>query len=282
MSVGDGTTTPLILCNVSMMTVPFREFVGAAASAGFDGISLLGRNHRRARTKEGLTDGDMRAMVQDHGLVLTELEAVGDWLSEPPPDMPAWMSAVYTEGEYLEVAEALGASNLVAVHFGAPVGMDQAATAFAGLCDRAAERGLTVSLEFPAWATIADVATAWEVARIADQPNGGILFDVWHHYRGPGSHDAALDTVPGERIYSVQLSDATVVPVGPPVEDVRYRMLPGEGSFDLPNVVRTLDRMGVRAPVGVEVFSASLLEKDPAEAARILGDRLRAVLDASS
>ena len=51
-AVGPSTLGPwvpkLVLCNVCLATVPFKKFVGAAAAAGFDAISVLARAHRRA------------------------------------------------------------------------------------------------------------------------------------------------------------------------------------------------------------------------------------------
>ena len=145
------------------------------------------------------------------------------------------------------------------------------------LCDAAADRGLQVALEFPAFATIADVATAWDVARLADRPNAGVLVDLWHHRRG-GNDDEALRAVDGSRVYSVQLSDAAGDPVGPPLEDVMHRCLPGDGDFGVVEHLRTLDALGVRAPIGIEVFDEALLATGARHAAQRLAESLRAVV----
>ena len=270
----------LVLCNVSMATVPFADFVDAASAAGFDAVSLLGRTHRRATQRDGLSNEDMRRIVEDHGLVVTDVEAAGDWLGPPPDGQPAFLSAVYPVETYLEVAAALGARTLVAVHFGAPAPIDLAAERFAALCDAAADRGLQVALEFPAFATIADVATAWDVARVADRQNAGMLVDLWHHRRG-GNDDDALKAVDGSRIFSVQLSDAAGPPVGPPLEDVTHRCLPGEGDFGVVEHLRALDGLGVRAPIGIEVFDEALLATGPRSAAQLLAESLRRAVAAA-
>ena len=38
-----------------------------------------------------------------------------------------------------------------------------------------------------------------------------------------------------------------------------HRRLPGEGALGVVDHVRTLDELGVRAPIGIEVFDAALL-----------------------
>jgi sugar phosphate isomerase/epimerase len=267
----------LVLCNVAVAGVPFREHVAAASAAGFDAITLLGRAHRRATQKDGLAEAEMRLILDDHGVALTDVEAAGDWLGPPPDDQPSFLHHIYRTETYLDVAAALGARNVVAVHFGAPAPVERAAERFSALCDAAAERGLTVALEFPAFATVSDVATAWDIVRLADRANGGILVDTWHHRRG-GNDDDALRAVDGAKVLSVQLSDAIGEPVGPPLEDVMHRCLPGEGDFGIVELVRLLDGIGVRAPVGIEVYDEALLAQGTVVAAKRLGESLRAVI----
>jgi sugar phosphate isomerase/epimerase len=267
-----------VLCHISMAPVPARELIPAAAAAGFDGVSIVARAHRRFLSSEGITDADLRTLFADHGLVVTDFEAVGDWLAPPPADRPPHLRSVYTGTQCLDAAEAVGARTLVATHFGEPIAAPQAAHAFARLCDRAAERGLQVALEFPAMATIADVTTAWDVVRLADRPNGGILLDTWHHRRSPAT-DTDLAAVPAERIMSIQLRDGAAEPVGPPVEDVLIGVLPGDGDFGLADLVGSLLRRGVTCPVGVEVLSGEILTDGPPNAAEILYRSLARVLD---
>src|SRR5262249_55827502 len=151
----------------------------------------------------------------DHGLVITEVEAVGDWLAPEADDVDARVrSVVYPAEELLDITAELGAATVTAVHPGPPRPLDESAAAFARLCDAAAERGLRVALEFVAWMGIDSAATAWDVVRTADRGNGGVLVDVWHHRRS-SDRDDALRGIPPDRIFSVQLCDATAHPSGP-------------------------------------------------------------------
>jgi sugar phosphate isomerase/epimerase len=157
-----------------------------------------------------------------------------------------------------------------------------AAAAFAALCDRAAEHGLLVHVEF--WPGSAlDLATAAAVVEAAGRPNGGLLVDTWHLARTPDGDDL-LGSVPGERLLAVQLSDSPRV-AGPEPEYLRAamhdRLLPGEGALDLVGVIRRLDALGCGAPLGIEVWSDGLASLPPAVAARRAGDALRAVVHAA-
>lgn len=267
--------TRLVLSNVSMATVPLEEMIDVAAAAGFDAISVLGRNLRSAR-RRGFSDADIAKRAADHGIAVECVEAAGDWLSEPP-DGPRWMSPVYTSDEYIDIAAALGSDTVVAVHFGERRPLEATAEAFAGLCDRAAERGLRVALEFPAWATIGDVASAWCVVRTADRDNGGLLVDLWHHRRG-GNDDEALGKVDPAKVFCLQVCDATAEPVGPLIEDVTRRQLPGDGDLGVPGFLEMMREMGVSASVGVEVFDDELLATGAQPAASRLMCSLKGVL----
>jgi sugar phosphate isomerase/epimerase len=61
-------------------------------------------------------------------------------------------------------------------------------------------------------------------------------------------------------------------------EDTQNRLLPGDGSFDLPRVVAALDRIGALRWVGPEVISPVTEAMGPVEAARIAGDRVRELI----
>jgi sugar phosphate isomerase/epimerase len=117
---------------------------------------------------------------------------------------------------------------------------------------------------------IDSAGSGWDVVRAADRPNGGLLVDLWHHRRSSDDDDL-LRSIPPDRIFSVQVSDATARASGPLVEDVQHRMLPGRGELDVVGFLRALTEMGVDAPVGVEVFDPVLVaEAGPAGAARTL------------
>ncbi len=113
-----------------------------------------------------------------------------------------------------------------------------------------------------------------EIRRRADRPNGGILFDTWHFFRGSADFDA-LESVPGELVLAVQVDDAHEVVTGSLWDDTQRRLLPGDGSFDLPRVLRTLARIGGLRLVGPEVISPETAAMPAADAAQLTGQRKR-------
>ena len=143
----------------------------------------------------------------------------------------------------------VGARSLNAVDvFGGTWSLNEAAAAFAGLCDRAAEHGLLVHLEFLPWSRIPDLATAWQVVREAGRPNGGLMIDAWHYFRS-GPDGALLRSIPGGSILGIQLCDAPAVAEANPLHATLHeRLLPGEGELELPALLADLRATGTTAP----------------------------------
>ncbi len=274
----------LVLCSGTLRRdVPFAERVKAAAGAGFAGISIWGRDYAAARA-EGLTDKDPSVMLADHGLFVAELDPAWWWLPGAaqvsiPPSLDTEDVFGFGESDLFTLADTLGARSLNAVDvFGGEWSIEEAAEAFAGLCDRAADHGLLVHLEWLPWSRIPDLATATEVVRLADRRNGGLNVDSWHLVRA-GDTPEELAKVPGELVLGVQLDD------GPRAAEANLlhatlheRQLPGEGEFDLAGIVGALRATGTTAPIGVEVFSDGLHALPSDEAARRAAQATRRVL----
>jgi sugar phosphate isomerase/epimerase len=280
----------LVLCSGTLPpATPWSDRLAAANAAGFCGISVWGRDHAAAR-RDGLSDTDLRVQVDDHGLAVAEIDPAWWWL---PGAAEIGKSLVevdnldvfrFGEPELFAVADALGARSLNAVDvFGGDWTLDDAAAALAGLCDRAAEHGLLVHVEFLPWSRIPDLATAWEIVQRADRPNAGVAVDAWHWARtAPACDLETLRTIPGPKLLAVQLDDAPAA-VEPDLmhATLHDRLLPGDGAIDLEALVATLHQIGAVAPFGVEVFSDALQALAPTEAAQRAADATRRVVAAS-
>jgi sugar phosphate isomerase/epimerase len=280
-TLGVGDT---VLCSGTLRAgISFRERVAATQAGDFTGLSLWGRDYQMARD-EGLSDTDIRLVLADHGLAVAELDPAWWWLPGAagiriPPEHDGERIFAFGERELFAVAESVGARSLNAVDvFGGTWSPDEAAWAFAGLCDRAAEHGLLVHLEFLPWSRIPDLAAAWQVVHEADRPNGGLMLDAWHYFRSDPD-GALLRSIPGASILGVQLCDAPAVAEANPLHATLHeRLLPGDGELALGTLLADLRATGTTAPVGVEVFSDALHADAPEEVGRLAGQSLRAVL----
>ncbi len=275
----------LVLCSGTLpFDTPLVERLESAAAGGFDGLSLWVRDIDRARA-DGLSDADIRVMFADHGIEVAELDPVWSWLPgadrDVAPSQDPFGVLQPKVDDFLRLADAIGGRSLNACDiFGGDWSLDDAAESFAELCDRAAEHGLGVHLEFLPWSRIGDITSAHEVARLAGRPNGGVMLDSWHFFRGNPDFEA-LGGVSGSLITGIQLNDAPLAPEADLMDaSMTARQLPGEGECPLTALLATLDRIGAVAPRGVEVFSDDLRRLDPIEIGRRAGDAVRQALSA--
>lgn len=261
-----------VLCCTVMGATSLRAFCEAAGAAGFSAISLAAHQYKDAR-KSGLSDADIRSLLADNGLKLAELEAIFDWLNPLPSGQDAGFSLDlpifgHAEREFYAIAEAIGAPSVTAVDpFETTAPLDRLVEAFGGLCDRAAEHGLRVNLEFQSWGPVPSLMSGWEIVRTAGRPNGGLTLDTTHLTRS-GSREF-LRSVPADRIFTTQFSDGPATRIGDAYFDASNREMLCEGDFGLPAILRDLEEMGCSAPVGFEAISSELSAMPPKDAARL-------------
>ncbi len=176
-----------VICGYgSLPATSFAERARAAAAAGFTeiGYSVLEYQHLKA---SGVTAAELATTAREHGVTVTELEVLLGFDGEYDPiDLetrrPDWsprptlagIGAVdgRTERDMFDLAEAFGSRHVVACSaWGSSI--EEATTErFARLCDRAAEVGQLVALEFLPCSTVPDAAVALRIVTEADRPNG--------------------------------------------------------------------------------------------------------------
>lgn len=240
---------------------PGDDVVGrieAAAAAGYAGIGLyIGAWAKLRHDRAAVAAID--AALERTGLVIANIEVVRGW-AEPDGPSPACSEQ---EALVYEMADRFGCRYLQAIgdHTGT---VGQAAVGFGSLCDRMAEHNLAVGIEWvPLMTNIETAARAAEIVAAADRENGGLCVDSWHLTRS--TNDVAdIAALPGDKVFAVQLNDGPIaapdVTTGQEYRDdcLANRVPPGEGEFDLVDMVQTLDRIGSAAPIGLEVCSTEL------------------------
>jgi sugar phosphate isomerase/epimerase len=276
----NAATSRQILWSATLGQTPLPERIEAAAVNGYGGITVR-TNDLDHLTAEGSDVRDLCANARDRGVEPVMLEALSSWYDQEPP--PKWYPpTIQTFDDHLKAAEVFGSTELTV---NAPFRTttettDSLTERFAAVCDRCADAGIAVHLEFVPFPPIGSLAVAWDIVRGADRANGGILFDTWHFFRGEPDLDL-LATIPGDRIFSVQVSDGAAELQESLVKDTfRHRRLPGDGVFDLLGALRTLRKTGGLKMVGPEVLSIELDALPPVEAARLTGEAMDRVVAA--
>ena len=218
--------------------------------------------------EHGITAADLGARIRDAGYDIVIDPIVGWYGGTPHPNS---RFGRFSSDDTLRMSAELGVVSMNLI--GQPThdaSRDQLASSFAAVCDRAADFGAQAHLEFTPITAIADLAAGWDIVRAADRPNGGLLFDTWHFCKGTPDLEL-LERIPGDRIFSVQISDARALALADIRQDTQHRALPGDGVLDLVPILQTLHRIGALTWIGAEVISPDLAAQ-PAIVTAQLGD----------
>ncbi len=270
------------LCCGSLIQADFQGLAESAAKAGFSTISLWPSLFYRA-LESGLSKQNMRTILDDNGLTITELDPYCSWLpaTVDAEDMAADFYA-YDESDFFQIADTLGARTLNVIQASNdPLPYNQVVELLASLCERAQQHGLIVSVEFLPWSPIGNLEQALELVEATGKSNCGVNIDIWHHFRSGGTIEqlAELDPV---LIAAVQFNDVAAEPWENLLEETALgRLLPGQGCSNSVAVLRALHEAGVRSPINVEVFSGEMMQLPAEKAAQKMANSMRSVLAAA-
>jgi sugar phosphate isomerase/epimerase len=268
-----GNTSPMRVPATS--PVPIAERLAAIADAGFCGFGLIADDLVAIRDNIGF-DG-LRGLISEAGLSHVEIELLERW----------WIPRGELGHSYnvrdllFEAADALAPVQIKIGSENGPAASDPLAFAapLRELAEQAAAHGTRVAIETMPFSAIATVPMGAEIVAAAGHPAAGLLVDAWHVFRA-GSTLAELRAAlrPG-MVFGVELDDAAPEIVGTLFEDtVNNRMFCGEGSFDLPGLVKLLRDLGFDGPWGVEILSTSYRALPVGQALKLAAESTLAVL----
>ena len=240
------------------------EKLEAIAAAGFDGIEIFEQDFI---AHDG-TPRDVGRMVRDHGLAITLFQPFRDFECLPEP----LRSKAFDRAERkFDLMQELGTDLILvcsSVHPAALGGIDRAARDLRDLGERAARRGLRVGYEALAWGRhVFDHRDAWEIVRRADHPNVGLILDSFHTL-GRGLSPESIRSIPGDRIFFVQLADAPMIPMDLLYWSRHFRNMPGEGDLDVQGFLRAVMATGYAGPLSLEIFNDQFRGGNPVTVAR--------------
>lgn len=249
----------LIMSAPSVGNPPVELIAQACTAADLTGVSIWG-----VTWPDGSSPTDFATYLHDAGISVFTLEAALSWCGKT---MTNREDVASREAEFLtDLGAKVGAEGLIAACMDVyDLDLTLAISGFGALCDRAAERGLWVAIEFMPWSPIPDLATARAIVERAGRENGGLVIDAWHFTRSNAQLDEVDEIAP--LVFDFQIDDTA-----PTIEDdlrqesLHHRLLPGDGTADLIGLIRALDGGGAICPVAIEVFSDEIKRLGPVEA----------------
>lgn len=240
--MADARGLTLSLAAATILDIAPPEQVTCAARAGFPAVGL--RFDPTGDTSALVRE--TRHRLDDVGVRVLDIEVVR--LLPRGGDAPAL--------RLLEIGAALDARHLLLVSHDVP---SRTVERFERICERAADLGLRVALEFMAFTSVRTLDDAVAVVEAAGHPAGCVLVDALHLERTGGT-PADLTRVPINRLPYVQLADAIRRGRDDDAErcaqEARHgRLMPGDGALPITDFLcACLDRPDVEA-VSVEAPS---------------------------
>ena len=228
-----------------------RETLAAIASAGFDGVEIFENDFLAF---DG-TPAEVGGMIRDHGLEITLFQPFRDFEGMPEPQRDRNLERAERK---FDLMQELGTDLMLVCSNVSPLalgGIDRAAADFRELGKRAASRGLRVGYEALAWGRhINDHRDAWEIVRRADHPNVGLILDSFHTLARQIDVES-IRSIPGDRIFIVQLADAPLIDMDLLYWSRHYRNMPGQGDLPVTGFMRAVAATGYAGPLSLEVFN---------------------------
>lgn len=228
-----------------------REKLEAIAAAGFDGIEIFEQDFL---AHDG-SPKEVGAMVRDHGLEIMLFQPFRDFETLPEP----FRGKAFDRAERkFDVMQELGTDLVLicsSVHPKALGGIDRAADDLAEIGERAAKRDLRIGYEALAWGRhVNDHRDAWEIVRRADHSKVGLIVDSFHTL-GRKLDPNSLRSVPGDKIFFVQLADAPAIEMDLLYWSRHFRNMPGEGDLDVTGFMQAVMATGYSGPISLEIFN---------------------------
>ncbi len=227
------------------------EKLHAIASAGFDGIEIFETDFL---TFDG-SPSEVAKMIRDHNLEIFMFQPFRDF--EGMPDEHRKRAFDRAERKF-DLMEELGTDLMLVCSNVSPVslgGIDRAANDLRELGERAKKRGLRIGYEALAWGRhINDHRDAWEIVRRANHENIGIILDSFHTL-ARGTDINSITSIPGEKIFFVQLADAPKMDMDLLQWSRHYRNMPGEGDLPVVDFMQAVAATGYDGPLSLEIFN---------------------------
>ena len=240
-----------------------EEKLRASAAAGFDGVEVFEPDF----VASPLAPERIAELAADLGLTLDLYQPFRDFEGV---GIQRLRQNLRRAAAKFELMNRLGIDTmLLCSNVGTAISGDDALAVdqLRELGDLAEGHGVRVAYEALAWGRfVADYEHAARIVRSVDHPAVGHCLDSFH-ILSRGWDPAAIETIPAEKIFFVQMADAPGLTMDLLSWSRHHRVFPGEGAFDLADFMGHLLRSGYDGPVSLEIFNDTFRRTDPARTA---------------
>ena len=236
----------------------------AAAKAGFHAIEIFENDLTQYRGSAA----DVKRIADSMGLDILVLQPFRDM--EGMPEELRRKKYKMMERK-MELAHQLGTKRLMMCSNVNPLStnnLDRCSEDLYALAELAKREDMELGYEALAWGRhIADYDDAWNLVKMVDHPNLGVVLDTFHMFARGNTLDTLRNDIPVEKIALVQVADAPKMQMDILQYSRHYRCFPGQGDFPVIDFVKTLKDKGYDDYLSHEVFNDEFRSSSPKEKA---------------
>ena len=251
----------------------FEDRVIAAKNAGYEGIGLRAETYVDA-LNEGLFDKDILAILDKHGMKVTEVEYIVQWAEDARS-----YEQKYKEQMCFHMCELFGVGH-INCGLMENYSVEYTAQKLKELCQRAGK--YIIGVEPMPYSGIPNLQKGWEVVKASGCENAMLILDTWHWVRANQPYDILTPEI-AKKVISIQINDAYERPYADSIlrdESMHDRLAPGTGIGTTVPFVKMIKEKGIRPnAIGVEVISDANLEKGIEYAAKHTYENTKKVLE---
>ncbi|MEO6320661.1 MAG: sugar phosphate isomerase/epimerase, partial [Polaromonas sp.] len=206
-----------------------REKLQAAAAAHFDGVEIFENDLLQFPG----SPAEVRRICDDLGLRIDMFKPFRDFDATTP--VPLARNLERAERKF-DLMQELGTSLILVCSNVQPDALgdvEQLAGQFHQLAERAGRRGMRIAYEALAWGSKVKLwSHAWSVVERVNHPGMGLALDSFHTL-ALRDDPSGIASLPGDRIFFVQLADAPWVNTDVLTHSWHYRCFPGQGVLEM-------------------------------------------------
>jgi 2-keto-myo-inositol isomerase len=259
--------------------LPIERELEIAAEAGYQAVEPWIEEIEEFVNRGGSLP-ELRRQIKDLGLSIAGAVGFAEWIVEDDQQRASGLSRMRKDMDLVaKIGGRFIASPPIGAHQAdqAKPSLNQIAERYAAILDLGKSTGVTPILEL--WGFSQTLSRLSEVVYVATETadlGACLLLDSYHLYKG-GSDFGGIRLLQGAALPVFHINDYPAQPARQQIDD-SHRVYPGDGVAPLGELVRTLDTIGFRGFLSVELFNPEYWQQPPREVARRALEKTRDVV----
>ena len=259
--------------------LPIDRELEIAAEAGFRAVEPWIEEIEEFVNRGGKLP-ELRRRIDDLGLSVAGAVGFAEWIVEDEQQRSLGLERMKRD---MDLVAEIGGRFIAAPPIGAhqadqaKPSLGQVAERYAAILELGTRTGVTPILEL--WGFSQTLSRLSEVVYVATETadlGSCLLLDSYHLHKG-GSGFGGLRLLQGNALPVLHINDYPATPARDQIDD-SDRVYPGDGVAPLGDLMRTLDAIGFRGFLSVELFNLEYWRHPPQEVARLSLEKTRDVV----